>query len=210
MEGLHALVVWADNADGLSVSYSGTGALKTDFTRTGRRTRLGMLNDFNNSAIRYVKNNYLDGSRQDGIDLFLGKYRVPTQHTKSPFKSTPSSLMIKLIPLYFLVSFTLFMVVLFSSTIFSSLSYLLALSFLFAVIVTCWLFIQQNGDKFVNWPKLLPYTIQETYVETVEKRNPVQKATELIQKWTTRRNSSALLNEIEQGYELAPTLKKTT
>jgi hypothetical protein len=25
--------VWADNADGLSIPYSGTGALKTDYTR---------------------------------------------------------------------------------------------------------------------------------------------------------------------------------
>ena len=35
--------VWANNADALSVLYSGTGALKTDFTRTGKRTTAGML-----------------------------------------------------------------------------------------------------------------------------------------------------------------------
>ncbi len=29
---------WADNADHLSFLYSGTGALKTDYTRTGKRT----------------------------------------------------------------------------------------------------------------------------------------------------------------------------
>lgn len=33
--------MWADNADALSLFYSGTGALKTDFTRTGKRTSLG-------------------------------------------------------------------------------------------------------------------------------------------------------------------------
>lgn len=38
--------LWADNADAVSVAYSGTGALKTDFTRTGKRTRLGAFNDF--------------------------------------------------------------------------------------------------------------------------------------------------------------------
>ncbi|KAG0781054.1 hypothetical protein G6F22_009758 [Rhizopus arrhizus] len=68
--------MWADNADALSISYSGTGALKTDFTRTGKRTYIGAVNDLVNSILRYVKNNYLDGSRQDGIDLILGKYKV--------------------------------------------------------------------------------------------------------------------------------------
>lgn len=56
--------VWADNADIVSVQYSGTGALKTDFTRTGKRTYLGAMNDLSNSVIRYYKNNFLDGFRQ--------------------------------------------------------------------------------------------------------------------------------------------------
>ncbi|TKA62113.1 hypothetical protein B0A55_10480, partial [Friedmanniomyces simplex] len=45
--------VWADNADVVSRSYSGTGALKTDFTRTGNRTRAGALQDLNSSITRY-------------------------------------------------------------------------------------------------------------------------------------------------------------
>nr|3LWT_X Chain X, Phosphoinositide phosphatase SAC1 [Saccharomyces cerevisiae] len=64
--------LWADNADAVSVAYSGTGALKTDFTRTGKRTRLGAFNDFLNSASRYYQNNWTDGPRQDSYDLFLG------------------------------------------------------------------------------------------------------------------------------------------
>lgn len=56
--------VWADNADVVSVEYSGTGALKTDFTRTGKRTQLGVLSDGINSLIRYYKNNFADGFRQ--------------------------------------------------------------------------------------------------------------------------------------------------
>ena len=67
--------VWADNADVVSKSYSGTGALKTDFTRTGTRTRGGMLQDLNSSVTRYFRNNFLDGPRQDGFDLFLGAYQ---------------------------------------------------------------------------------------------------------------------------------------
>jgi len=67
--------VWADNADVVSKSYSGTGALKTDFTRTGERTKKGMFADLNNSVTRYVRNNFSDGPRQDGFDLFLGAYQ---------------------------------------------------------------------------------------------------------------------------------------
>ena len=71
--------IWADNADVVSRSYSGTGALKTDFTRTGSRTRAGMLQDLSNSITRYVKNNLRDGPRQDAFDLFLGAYLPSTE-----------------------------------------------------------------------------------------------------------------------------------
>jgi hypothetical protein len=66
--------MWADNADVVSKAYSGTGALKTDFTRTGERTRAGMVQDLSNSITRYLRNNFLDGPRQDGFDIFLGAY----------------------------------------------------------------------------------------------------------------------------------------
>lgn len=66
--------MWADNADVVSKAYSGTGALKTDFTRTGERTKRGMFNDASNSATRYVRNNFFDGPRQDAFDVFLGTY----------------------------------------------------------------------------------------------------------------------------------------
>ena len=66
--------LWADNADALSVLYSGTGALKTDFTRTGRRTMSGALSDGVNSVVRFVLNNLSDGRTQDAWDLFTGRY----------------------------------------------------------------------------------------------------------------------------------------
>lgn len=56
--------VWADHADIISIQYSGTGALKTDFTRTGKRTYNGMFRDLKNSLMRYYKNNLRDGVRQ--------------------------------------------------------------------------------------------------------------------------------------------------
>jgi hypothetical protein len=67
-------VIWANNADAISNMYAGTGALKVDFTKTGKRTLKGMYNDVVNSMLRYYTNNFCDGSKQDCIDLVLGKY----------------------------------------------------------------------------------------------------------------------------------------
>lgn len=58
------ITVWADHADAISKQYAGTGALKTDVTRTGKRTIQGMINDGVNSLIRYWKNNFRDGFKQ--------------------------------------------------------------------------------------------------------------------------------------------------
>ena len=69
--------MWADNADVVSKSYSGTGAMKTDLTRLGKRTKGGALQDGNVAVTRYCKNNFLDGPRQDAFDLFLGVYVPP-------------------------------------------------------------------------------------------------------------------------------------
>ena len=67
--------VWANNADAISKLYAGTGALKVDFTKTGKRTLKGMYNDLVNSMARYYINNFSDGKKQDGIDILLGKYK---------------------------------------------------------------------------------------------------------------------------------------
>ena len=100
--------IWADNADVISKSYSGTGALKTDFTRTGERTKVGMARDFSNSLTRYFKNNLSDGPKQDAFDLFLGTYQ--------PAKSVISSqnvfkdrrpILIQSVPYVFAASFFL-------------------------------------------------------------------------------------------------------
>ena len=66
--------IWADNADVVSKAYSGTGAMKTDLTRTGKRTKAGALQDLRVALTRYCKNNFTDGPRQDAFDLFLGEY----------------------------------------------------------------------------------------------------------------------------------------
>lgn len=74
---------WANNADAISLLYSGTGALKTDFTRTGKRTVAGALQDGWNSVRRYILNNMVDGRTQDAWDLVLGRYTpAPALHLR--------------------------------------------------------------------------------------------------------------------------------
>jgi len=65
-------LLWADNADAISRLYAGTPALKGDFTRTGKRTKRGALDDGINSLQRYYLNNFIDADRQEGMDLLAG------------------------------------------------------------------------------------------------------------------------------------------
>jgi hypothetical protein len=76
--------IWVNNANDMSILYAGTGALKTDFTKTGKRTVGGMINDGMNSCMRYYINNFVDASKQDSIDLLLGNYH-PDPVGVSPF-----------------------------------------------------------------------------------------------------------------------------
>ena len=64
--------LWADHGDRLSLAYSGTGALKSDFVRTGKRTLMGNLQDGYLSSKRFYLNNFRDGYNQDCHDYFLG------------------------------------------------------------------------------------------------------------------------------------------
>ncbi|KAK4533744.1 hypothetical protein CCYA_CCYA19G4626 [Cyanidiococcus yangmingshanensis] len=66
--------LWADHADAMANYYAGSAALKTDFTRTGRRSLSGTLKDGWSAARRYVINNGYDGHRQDAVDVLLGNF----------------------------------------------------------------------------------------------------------------------------------------
>ena len=65
-------LLWADHGDGLSLAYSGTGALKSDFVRNGKRTLMGNIQDGYLSSKRFYLNNFRDGYNQDCHDYFLG------------------------------------------------------------------------------------------------------------------------------------------
>ncbi|KAI8580280.1 hypothetical protein K450DRAFT_280022 [Umbelopsis ramanniana AG] len=174
--------IWADNADAVSFTYSGTGALKTDYTRTGQRTKAGALQDFSNSATRYVKNNYLDGSRQDGFDLFLGNFSVKAAVAGkyvSPFH-TEKALRVRVVPAILIFAFIMLLVNLifprFSGSN-STFMYLLVVSFWFSVLVSGVRYIVQNGSEFVQWPKLVPVgnDREQVAVENASIKKPVEE-----------------------------------
>lgn len=67
---------WASNGDAVSLQYAGTGALKSDFTRTGKRQTKGVMKDGVNSLSRYYINIFKDTLRQAAIDLFYGTHGI--------------------------------------------------------------------------------------------------------------------------------------
>jgi len=85
-------IMWADHGDALSNQYAGTGAMKSGFTRTGKRTMGGMVDDGAKAVMRYYLNNYQDGRKQDAIDLLTGAYRCDTVNVP-PIKPQPSPIM---------------------------------------------------------------------------------------------------------------------
>lgn len=66
--------MWVDNVDVVLNVYFGIGVMKIDLMRMGKRIKVGVLQDGNVVVMRYCKNNFLDGLRQDVFDLFLGVY----------------------------------------------------------------------------------------------------------------------------------------
>ena len=68
---------WADNADRMSILYTGTKALKTDFTRTGKRTYKGAIDDGMNAIQRYYINNFCDGTTMTVTMLLWGSLLPP-------------------------------------------------------------------------------------------------------------------------------------
>lgn len=142
--------IWADNADVVSRSYSGTGALKTDLTRTGKRTVAGAVQDLQNSIMRYARNNFLDGPKQDAFDLFLGAY-LPNTSSVAVFADN-RPLLIQSIP--YILAFSIFFVFVGSFTRRLPDSAVLPLRifiiFWFVVAAWCAKFIYTHGTLYVS------------------------------------------------------------
>ncbi|QLQ82686.1 hypothetical protein HG537_0H04490 [Torulaspora globosa] len=146
---------WADNADAVSCSYSGTSALKTDFTRTGKRTRSGAFKDFINSASRYYQNNLSDGPRQDSYDLILGNFKPYMSSIQSPFPDR-RPLYIQFMPTVMYAALTvLAATIVFPKEHFSSSKNLTFFLSAAIILIIAARFLIQNGLQYVNWPKLV-------------------------------------------------------
>lgn len=64
--------LWNNNANTLSMQYTGTSALKNDLTEHGVRTIKGLIQDAISSGKRYVNNNFTDGKMQETIEIITG------------------------------------------------------------------------------------------------------------------------------------------
>ncbi|UZJ54738.1 hypothetical protein CBS101457_004058 [Exobasidium rhododendri] len=142
--------VWADHADVVSKAYSGTGALKTDFTRTGKRSKEGALQDGVNSVTRYVRNNFFDGPRQDAYDLFTGAWTP-----QKGINGDKREYFVRALPYIWLFSVLVLFGGIFVPTLtnhVASSTYLVSLSATLAAVT--FYSITERGVNFVAWPSL--------------------------------------------------------
>ncbi|KAI1459970.1 putative SAC1 protein [Annulohypoxylon moriforme] len=151
--------LWADNADTVSNSYAGTGAMKTDITRTGKRTKAGIMGDGKVAVMRYYLNNFRDGPRQDAFDLFLGAYEPAAANIGSSLIfADRRPILIQSIPYVFAFSVFFVLVGMFTRRGPTASVWTIRIFILFWLLVAGWSFnfIINNGMLFVNWPKLNP------------------------------------------------------
>ena len=76
--------VWANNADEMSKRYTGVGAMKSDFTRTGKRTGKGMLQDGLKSVQRIAQHVFRDSEKQILIEQLSGGMRAINRRVAVP------------------------------------------------------------------------------------------------------------------------------
>jgi len=99
--------VWTDNADAISILYTGTPALKTDFTRTGKRSYMGALNDAKNSITRYYINNFCDGYNHDCLDLAQKKLTISSNLIKRGWFTSLKLTFMSILAALYIASFLL-------------------------------------------------------------------------------------------------------
>lgn len=149
--------LWADHGDDISRQYAGTGALKSGFTRTGKRTTFGLLDDGVKSMVRYYVNNFSDGRKQDAVDLVTGNYSIskdgPPTISRMPSAWLPVALALNIVVWACFNFLYLALGRLDGNPYFNfaqlvMLPCMLALTILYAV--------GKFGDKFINRPQLRP------------------------------------------------------
>uniref|UniRef100_A0A5S6Q8R4 Phosphatidylinositol-3-phosphatase SAC1 n=1 Tax=Trichuris muris TaxID=70415 RepID=A0A5S6Q8R4_TRIMR len=140
--------LWADNGDVCSVQYAGTPALKSDFTRTGRRTISGALRDGYNAVMRWYINNFNDGFRQDAIDFFLGGYSG-SDLQKFMYSQSRKPIVASIVPLLFIFANCMFILTFFAAGY--SVNYI---AFWLLVIIMLLMYMYIYGEDIADMPRL--------------------------------------------------------
>ncbi|KDQ54793.1 hypothetical protein JAAARDRAFT_37897 [Jaapia argillacea MUCL 33604] len=150
--------MWSDHADLISNAYAGSGALKVDYTRTGKRTKTGAMEDGYKGALRYMKNNFFDGPRQDGFDLVTGVWVPRRGPSFSGFLlADDRPLVVRAMP--YVLFFSIFMIcagLTLPRTSEYSLFYYFTLWLTLLSLSLIFIFI--HGIDYVSWPRLIPPT----------------------------------------------------
>ncbi|KAJ9540841.1 hypothetical protein OSB04_027347 [Centaurea solstitialis] len=148
-------ILWANHGDDISIQYSGTPALKGDFVRFGKRTVQGILKDGWNALMRYYLNNFVDGTKQDSIDLLQGHYIVSVSRDMAPTMPKKGIEAFASLPLALALITTGF--------VFTMVSLMRARSDLSQLLFSIWwggmsiaiaIFVRANGRIFCNRPRL--------------------------------------------------------
>jgi len=109
--------------------------------------------DGKNSAIRYYKNNFCDGYRQDSIDLFLGNYTWAAEN-RSPFQDT-IQMKVRVIPIILIVSFSMAIIGILLPPSDSFLDQLMFIVFWLMMMLGSLVYVLRNGPVYVNQPLLV-------------------------------------------------------
>ncbi|KAI3813668.1 hypothetical protein L1987_18397 [Smallanthus sonchifolius] len=148
-------ILWANHGDDISIQYSGTPALKGDFVRVGRRTTRGVLKDGWNALMCYYLNNFVDGTKQDSVDLVQGQYIVSLSRDMAPT--------LKKVRIEAITPFPLVLGLILMGIIFAFLSLMrvrndywqLPLSIFWATMsIVIIRYVRANGRAFCNRPRL--------------------------------------------------------
>ncbi|XP_024992854.1 phosphoinositide phosphatase SAC6 [Cynara cardunculus var. scolymus] len=148
-------ILWANHGDDISIQYSGTPALKGDFVRFGKRTLQGILKDGWNALMRYYLNNFVDGTKQDSIDLLQGHYIVSVSRDMAPTIPKRGIEAIASLPLALaLITTGLFFTMVSLTRVRNDLWQLLFSILWGGLSIGIAIFVRANGRVFCNRPRL--------------------------------------------------------
>ncbi|XP_028109464.1 phosphoinositide phosphatase SAC6-like isoform X6 [Camellia sinensis] len=148
-------ILWANHGDDISIQYSGTPALKGDFVRCGQRTVQGILKDGRNALVRYYLNNFVDGNKQDAIDLLQGHYIVSVTRDIAPTSQKGGLEAVASFPLALsLVLLGFFLTILSLSQVRYDLRHLFFSTLWASMSVAIAAYVKAPGRIFCNQPRL--------------------------------------------------------